>query len=238
MGRNEKWVRINLQLAAHYHVDDNQDNVMATKRQESLSHHIYPWFSSLKLHWPCWSSDPHMEWSSLITIQSLKQSSQQKVKRKYKMHRMHHLIAMLFNPLQHNVPFPKVYSLSLNVISCSHCPLILVFTCLSHNRCISISWINGHSFLTLDMLERVIPIHGDKHVKDKLRFTDKLMHAIWTGMTKPPSWIIMLENNFNMLINAVANEEVDVKAVRELLTKIRLEGGAMEVTECLNKGMD
>ena len=57
-------------------------------------------------------------------------------------------------------------------------------------------------------------------------------------MTKPPSWIIALECELNTSINAVANGEVDIEAIRELLAKIGTEGGAMKVTKCFDKGMD
>ena len=142
---------------------------------------------------------------------------------------------MLSNPLQHNFPFPDVYSLTLDVISRSHRPLILAFAWLSHNRCVAISWINGCGFSTLDTFKRVIAIHGDEHVKDKLGFAHKLMRATRTGVTEPPSWVIALEGRIDALINTVANREVDVEAVRELLPKIRTEGSAVEVTECLDE---
>ena len=54
-------------------------------------------------------------------------------------------------------------------------------------------------------------------------------------MTEPPSWVIALEGRIDALINTVANREVDVEAVRELLPKIRTEGSAVEVTECLDE---
>ena len=57
-------------------------------------------------------------------------------------------------------------------------------------------------------------------------------------MMKPSSWIITLECNLNTSINAVANGEVDIKAIRELLVKIGTKGGAMKVTKCFDKGMD
>jgi hypothetical protein len=57
-------------------------------------------------------------------------------------------------------------------------------------------------------------------------------------MTKPPSRIISLESHLNTLINTISNREVNVKADRELLTEVRPEGDAMEVTKRLYKGVD
>jgi hypothetical protein len=57
-------------------------------------------------------------------------------------------------------------------------------------------------------------------------------------MMKPPSRIISLASHLNMLINTISNREVNVKADRELLTEVRLEGDAMEVTKRLYKGVD
>ena len=57
-------------------------------------------------------------------------------------------------------------------------------------------------------------------------------------MAKPPSRIVSFESCLNALINAVANREVDIKANRKLLVKIRVERGAVEVTKGLDKGVD
>jgi hypothetical protein len=57
-------------------------------------------------------------------------------------------------------------------------------------------------------------------------------------MTKPPSRIISLESSLNTLINAISNGEVNVEADGELLTEVRAEGDAMEVTKCLYEGVD
>ena len=88
------------------------------------------------------------------------------------------------------------------------------------------------------MFEGVISVHGNKHAEDQLNFTSKFMCASGTCMTKPPSRIILLESSLNVLINLILNREVNIKADGELLTEVRAEGDAMEVTQCLYEGVD
>lgn len=83
----------------------------------------------------------------------------------------------------------------------------------------------------LDALKGVVSIHGDKYAEDQLRFSSELVGASRTCMTKPPSQIIALEGSLNALINTVANGEVHIEADRELLTKVRAEGDAVEIAE-------
>ena len=64
------------------------------------------------------------------------------------------------------------------------------------------------------------------------------MCASGTCMTKPPSRIISLESSLNALIDPILNGEVNIKADGELLMEVRAEGDAMEVTQCLYKGVD
>jgi hypothetical protein len=90
----------------------------------------------------------------------------------------------------------------------------------------------------LNAFERVVTIHGHQNAEDELGFSSELMNASRACMTKPPSRITALESSLNLLINMVANGEVHVEADRELLTKVRAKGDALEITERLDKGVN
>ena len=50
------------------------------------------------------------------------------------------------------------------------------------------------------MFKRVIAIHGEEHVKDRLGFAHKLMRATQTGVMEPPSWVIALEGKIDVTL--------------------------------------
>jgi hypothetical protein len=87
----------------------------------------------------------------------------------------------------------------------------------------------------LDTFKGVVPIHGNQHIKNEFRFTNKLVHATRTSMTKPPSSIVAPKSNLNMLIHEVSNRNVDVEAYRKLFLEVQAERGIVEVADCLDE---
>jgi hypothetical protein len=87
----------------------------------------------------------------------------------------------------------------------------------------------------LDTFKGVVPIHGNQHIKNEFRFTNKLVRATRTSVTKPPSSIVAPKSNLNTLIHEVSNRNVDVEAYRKLFPEVRAERGIVEVADCLDE---
>ena len=74
-----------------------------------------------------------------------------------------------------------------------------------------------------DALERIIAIHGDKHLEDQLSFTLELVGACRACMLKAPVWGIVSQRNVHMFQDFLAYGQVEVIRNRELLAKVGTE---------------
>ena len=85
------------------------------------------------------------------------------------------------------------------------------------------------------MFEGVVAIHGDKDVEKRLSHSSEFVCASRTGMAKPPSCVVVLESNMDLLIHRETDSEIDAVANGELLVEVGAKGDSVEVAKSLDE---